>query len=141
MCLIKRMPSIIVVTIPSCTQEAHRIQTSCARTACRGFPTKILDIVQSNDTERGSDGSAANGGRSDLSEWQRSTVDDGISMPRRMSGTATGMGSDENNCTVHALSVATRHKSKNRRLPPAVHARRKEERKNEKLNLSNYIVP
>ena len=32
-------------------------------------------------------------------------------------------------------------KSKNRRLPPAVHARRKEERKNEKLNLSNYIVP
>ena len=31
--------------------------------------------------------------------------------------------------------------SKNRRLPPAVHARRKEERKNEKLNLSNYIVP
>ena len=32
-------------------------------------------------------------------------------------------------------------KSKNRRLPPAVHARRKEERKNEKLNLSNYILP
>ena len=32
-------------------------------------------------------------------------------------------------------------KSKNRRLPPAVHARRKEERKNEKLNLCNYIVP
>ena len=30
--------------------------------------------------------------------------------------------------------------SKNRRLPPAVHARRKEERKNEILNLSNYIV-
>jgi len=30
--------------------------------------------------------------------------------------------------------------SKNRRLPPAVHARRKEERKNEKLNLSTYII-
>ena len=37
------------------------------------------------------------------------------------------------------LSVLT--DSKNRRLPPAVYARRKEERKNEKLNLSTYIVP
>ena len=53
----------------------------------------------------GSDGSAAGGRRSDLSEWQRSTDDDGISMPRRMSGTATGMGSNETGCTMHALAV------------------------------------
>ena len=32
-------------------------------------------------------------------------------------------------------------KSKNRGSLPTAHARRKEERKNEKLNLSNYIVP
>ena len=53
---------------------------------------KKPDTVQWNDTERGSDGSAACGGRSDLSEWQRSTVDAGISMPRRMLGSATGYG-------------------------------------------------
>ena len=38
----------------------------------------------------GSDGSAACGGMSDLSEWQRSTDDEGFSKPRKMSGTATG---------------------------------------------------
>ena len=60
---------------------------------------------------------------------------------KKMERYRAGMGSNDPCCIVHALSVATRYKSKNRRLPPAVHARRKEERKNEKLNLSNYIVP
>jgi len=43
----------------------------------------------------GSDGSAACGGKSDLSEWQRSTDKEGFSKPTKMSGTATG---------VHALN-------------------------------------
>ena len=38
----------------------------------------------------GSDGSAAYGGVSDLSEWQWSTADEGFSKPRKMSGTTTG---------------------------------------------------
>ena len=37
----------------------------------------------------GSDGSAAGGGRSDLSEWQRSADDEGASSPRKLPGTAT----------------------------------------------------
>ena len=40
--------------------------------------------------QRGSDGSAASGGRSDLSEWQRSTAEEGAPSPTMMSGTATG---------------------------------------------------
>ena len=39
---------------------------------------------------RGSEGSAACGGRSDLSEWPRSTDEEGFSKPTKMSGTATG---------------------------------------------------
>ena len=39
---------------------------------------------------RGSDGSAAGGGRSDLSEWQRSTDAKERRRRRQMSGTATG---------------------------------------------------
>ncbi len=35
--------------------------------------------------------SAACGGRSDLSEWQRSTDEEGLSKPTKMSGTATGI--------------------------------------------------
>ena len=38
----------------------------------------------------GSDGSAASGGYSDLSEWQRSVGNDGALSPRRTPGTATG---------------------------------------------------
>ena len=44
---------------------------------------------------RGSDGSAAGGGRSDLSEWQRSIADEGFSKPRKISGTATGQSPTE----------------------------------------------
>ena len=39
---------------------------------------------------RGSDGSAAGGGRSDLSEWQRSIADEAALTARKISGTATG---------------------------------------------------
>ena len=45
---------------------------------------------EQGDTQGGSDGSAASGGRSDLSEWPRSIADDGFSKPRKISGTATG---------------------------------------------------
>ena len=38
----------------------------------------------------GSDGSAAGGGYSDLSEWQRSAAAKGFSKPTKMPGTATG---------------------------------------------------
>ena len=38
----------------------------------------------------GSDGSAAGGGCSDLSEWPRSTDEEGFLKPTKMSGTATG---------------------------------------------------
>jgi hypothetical protein len=41
---------------------------------------------------KGSDGSAAGGGRSDLSEWQRSTDAKALRRRRQMSGTATGVG-------------------------------------------------
>ena len=41
---------------------------------------------------RGSDGSAAGGGWSDLSEWQRSVSEEGASSPTRAPGTATGRG-------------------------------------------------
>ena len=41
---------------------------------------------------RGSDASAAGGGTSELSEWQRSIADEGFSKPRKISGTATGHG-------------------------------------------------
>ena len=40
--------------------------------------------------ELGSDGSAACGGGSDRSEWQRSTDEEGALPPTKMSGTATG---------------------------------------------------
>ena len=51
----------------------------------------------------------------------------------RIERNRAGMGSNDTHCTVHELSPGTAGKSKNRRLPPAVHARRKEERKNEKI--------
>ena len=41
-------------------------------------------------TVRGSDASAASGGYSELSEWQRSTRDDGACRRGHSSGTATG---------------------------------------------------
>ena len=47
------------------------------------------DVVELVDSV-GSDGSAACGGRSDLSEWPRSIADEGFSKPRKISGTATG---------------------------------------------------
>jgi len=54
------------------------------------------DEVQSrNDTERGSDASAAGGRESELSEWQRSTDAKALRRRRQMSGTATGQGSNE----------------------------------------------
>ena len=40
----------------------------------------------------GSDGSAACGGKSDLSEWPRSIADEGALSPRKISGTATEPG-------------------------------------------------
>ena len=40
---------------------------------------------------RGSDASAANGGRSELSEWPRSVCNAGAQTPRRTPGTATGI--------------------------------------------------
>ena len=83
----------------------------------------------------GSDASAASGRASELSEWQRSTADEGFSKPRKMSGTATGKGSNDHYRTVHAL------KKQKPQVITCGSARRKEERKNEKLNLSNYIVP
>ena len=39
----------------------------------------------------GSEGSAAGGGRSDLSEWQRSAAEAGTVLPTKMPGTATGV--------------------------------------------------
>ena len=39
----------------------------------------------------GSEGSAAGGGRSDLSEWQRSADEEGAKTPTKLSGTATGL--------------------------------------------------
>ena len=53
----------------------------------------------------GSDASTAGGRISELSEWQRSTSNEGISMPRRMSGTATGKGSNDNHKSMHELPV------------------------------------
>ena len=47
-------------------------------------------VILTSVFELGSDGSAASGGRSDLSEWQRSTAEEGFSKPTKMSGTATG---------------------------------------------------
>ena len=41
-------------------------------------------------SSRGSDGSAASGRASDLSEWQRSVCNAGAQSPRRTQGTATG---------------------------------------------------
>ena len=38
----------------------------------------------------GARGARYSGGRSDLSEWQRSTDEEGFSKPTKMSGTATG---------------------------------------------------
>ena len=91
--------------------ENIMIPTHCAWTGCRGIPTKNTRYRTMKRYRAGSDGSAAGGRRSDLSEWQRSTDDDGISMPRRMSGTATGMGSNETGCTVYELAVgASRQK-------------------------------
>ena len=49
-------------------------------------------------TERyraGSDPTAAGGGEREVSEWQRSIADEGFSKPRKISGTATGQGSDD----------------------------------------------
>ena len=41
-------------------------------------------------TRKGSNTSAADGRKSELSEWQRSIADEGLSKPRKISGTATG---------------------------------------------------
>ena len=43
----------------------------------------------------GSDGSAACGGRSNLSDGQRSIADEGFYKPRKISGTATGQSPTE----------------------------------------------
>ena len=48
-------------------------------------------LIYADVVELGSDGSAACGGRSDLSEWPRSTDEEGFSKPTKMSGTATGI--------------------------------------------------
>ena len=53
----------------------------------------------------GSDGSAAGGGRSDLSEWPRSTADAAALAARKMSGTATGGAKRLRSAT--CLQVAT----------------------------------
>ena len=72
----------------------------------RKIPTNSIDNCRKNDTERGSDGSAASGGESDLSEWQRSTDAKALRRRRQMSGTATGQESNEKHRTVHELSAA-----------------------------------
>ena len=45
-----------------------------------------LDMYYARDMPAGSDGSAAGGGNSDLSEWQRSARDEGASSPRTFAG-------------------------------------------------------
>ncbi|MBR5529793.1 MAG: hypothetical protein IKU57_04895, partial [Oscillospiraceae bacterium] len=51
---------------------------------------KINFITESGRTLRGSDGSAAKCGYSDLSEWPRSADEEGALSPTKMPGTATG---------------------------------------------------
>ena len=67
-------------------------------------PGEGIWVHSKDDTERGSDASAACGRESELSEWQRSTDAKALRRRRQMSGTATGQGSNELLSTVHALS-------------------------------------
>ena len=53
----------------------------------------------------GSDPTAAGGGGREVSEWQRSIAGDGFSKPRKISGTATGQGSNDYGSAVHELPV------------------------------------
>ena len=55
----------------------------------------------------GSDGSAAGGGSSDLSEWQRSIADEVASATRKISGTATG-ANELNFCVRDGRELARR---------------------------------
>ena len=79
------------------------------------FDGFFIENCRKNDTERGSDGSAASGGRSDLSEWQRSTDAKALRRRRQMSGTATGQGSNDLYRTVHEDSAG--HARINDHLP------------------------
>jgi len=49
-----------------------------------------LGILKGTHLTRGSDATAASGGKRELSEWQRSVGNAGASSPRRTPGTATG---------------------------------------------------
>ena len=70
-------------------------------------PANSIRRVKETTGRGGSDGSAASGGRSDLSEWQRSADEEGAPSPTKMPGTATGLGSNDYHCTVHAASAGT----------------------------------
>ena len=55
-----------------------------------GQPPRVKIEVYADMMELGSDGSAACGGRSDRSEWQRSIKSRESESPKILSGTATG---------------------------------------------------
>ena len=48
-------------------------------------------LSTSKHGDRGSEPTAASGGRKEASEWQRPITDDGALPPRKRSGTATGL--------------------------------------------------
>ena len=55
----------------------------------------LSDYCPNCGAKMGSDGSAAGGRRRDQSEWQRSAADEAALAARKMPGTATGLGGNE----------------------------------------------
>ena len=64
--------------------------SNAGATAARRAPGTANGTRTPPTTKGGSDGSAAGGGKSDLSEWQRSIKSRKSESPKILSGTATG---------------------------------------------------